>query len=97
MWVPFLISISATGMDSTWGVPTWGVPSLYVHFDHGVYVALSPVVSELEVTISFLFLTFVSDTTPQILKQIDPQLIWLQLNFEVQNPGFPAAEVVECE
>ena len=52
---------------------------------------------ELEVTISFLFLTFVSDTTPQILKQIDPQLIWLQLNFEVQNPGFPAAEVVECE
>lgn len=72
MWVPFLISVSATGMDST-----WGVSSVYVHFDRGVYVALSPVVSELEVTICFLFLTFVSDTTPQILKQIDPQLIWL--------------------
>lgn len=55
------------------------------------------VVSELKVTISILFLTFVSGTTPQILKQIDPQLIWLQLNFEMQNPGLPAAEVVEYE
>lgn len=72
-------------------------PSVYVHFDCGVYLALSSVVSELEVTISFLFLTFVSGTTPQILKQIDPQLIWLQLNFEMQNPGLPAAEVVEYE
>lgn len=73
------------------------LPSVYVHFDCGVYFALSPVVSELEVTISFLFLTFVSDTTPQILKQIDPQLTWLQLDFERQSPGLPVAEVVGCE
>lgn len=71
------------------------LPSVYVHFDCGAYFALSPVVSELEVTISSLFLTFVSDSTPQILKQSDPQLVRLQLDFEMPSPGLPAAEVVE--
>ena len=71
------------------------LPSVYVHFDCGAYFALSPVVSELEVTISSLFLTFVSDGTPQILKQSDPQLVRLQLDFEMPSPGLPAAEVVE--
>lgn len=79
-------------MDSTWGASQRLCP-----FERGVYFALSPVVSELEVAISVLFLTFVSDTTPQILKQIDPQLTWLQLDSEMQSPGLPAAEVVGCK
>ena len=63
------------------------LPSVYVHFDRGAYFALSPVVSEPEVTISSLFLTFVSDSTPQILKRGGPQLVRLQLDFEMPVLG----------
>lgn len=57
-----------------------------------VHSTLGPVVSELEGTTAFSVLMFFPSATPQILRQVDPQLItWLQVNFEAQNPGLPAS------